>query len=408
MPAFEYRSLDHRGKVRKGVLEADSPRQVRQQLKGKGWVPLEVGEARDRPQSGGLADYFSRSGKLDTGEQALVTRQLATLIRSGLPVEQALSAVVRQAGRPRIERIVLAVRARVVEGHSLAASLAEFPRAFPEMYRATVAAGEQSGHLEDVLEQLAEYLENRHDTGRSVAQSLIYPAFILVFSFAIIILLMTYVVPRMVEVFTRHDAELPWLTQALIGLSDFVRNWLWLVALLLTAGVVAFVRALRDPGFRFRVHQRLTEAPLLGKMLRVADSARLASTLGILARSGVPLVDALVISSQVVGNLAIREAVRKAAARVREGGSLSRALDQSGYFPPMLVQMIASGEASGELDRMLTRAADYQERELNGVVNTLVGLLGPATLLFMAVVVFTIVMAMMQPILQMNELFGIG
>lgn len=408
MPAFEYRSLDHRGKVRKGVLEADSPRQVRQQLKSKGWVPLEVGEARDRPQSGGLGDYFSRSGKLDMGEQALVTRQLATLIRSGLPVEQALSAVVRQAGRPRIERIVLAVRARVVEGHSLAAALAEFPRAFPEMYRATVAAGEQSGHLEDVLEQLAEYLENRHDTGRSVAQSLIYPAFILIFSFAIIILLMTYVVPRMVEVFTRHDAELPWLTQALIGISDFVRNWLWLVALLVTAGVVAFVRALRDPAFRFRVHQRLTEVPALGNMLRVADSARLASTLGILARSGVPLVDALVISSQVVGNLAIREAVRKAAARVREGGSLSRALDQSGYFPPMLVQMIASGEASGELDRMLTRAADYQERELNGVVNTLVGLLGPATLLFMAVVVFTIVMAMMQPILQMNELFGIG
>lgn len=408
MPAFEYRCLDHRGKVRKGVLEGDSARQIRQQLKGKGWVPLEVDETRDNSGTRAGGGRFSRSGKLDTGEQALVTRQLATLIRSGLPVEQALSAVVQQTGRPRIERIVVAVRARVMEGHSLAAALAEFPRAFPEMYRATVAAGEQSGHLEDVLEQLAEYLENRHDTGRSVAQSLIYPAFILVFSFAIIILLMTYVVPRMVEVFSRQDAELPWQTQTLIVISDFVRNWLWLVALLVAAGVAAFIRGLRNPAFRFRVHQRLTTVPALGVMLRSADSARLASTLGILSRSGVPLVDALVISSQVVNNLAIREAVRKSAARVREGGSLSRAMDASGYFPPMLVQMIASGEASGELDRMLTRAADYQERELNGVVNTLVGLLGPATLLFMALLVFAIVMAMMQPILQMNELFGIG
>lgn len=408
MPAFEYRCLDNRGKVRKGVLEGDSARQIRQQLKTKGWVPLEVDETRDNAGGSGSGRRFSRSGKLDTGEQALVTRQLATLIRSGLPVEQALSAVVNQAGRPRIERIVVAVRARILEGHSLAAALAEFPRAFPEMYRATVAAGEQSGHLEDVLEQLAEYLENRHDTGRSVAQSLIYPAFILVFSFAIIVLLMTYVVPRMVEVFARQDAELPWLTQALIVISDFVRNWLWLVALLAVAGAVAFVRALQNPAFRFRVHQRLAALPALGTMLRSADSARLASTLGILARSGVPLVDALVISSQVVNNLAIREAVRTAAARVREGGSLSRAMDQSDYFPPMLVQMIASGESSGELDRMLTRAADYQERELSGVVNTLVGLLGPATLLFMALMVFTIVMAMMQPILQMNQLFGIG
>ncbi len=408
MPAFEYRCLDHRGKVRKGVLEGDSARQIRQQLKGKGWVPLDVDETRDSSGGSGAGARWSRSGKLDTGEQALVTRQLATLIRSGLPVEQALSAVVNQTGRPRIERIVVAVRARVLEGHSLAAALAEFPRAFPEMYRATVAAGEQSGHLEDVLEQLAEYLENRHDTGRSVAQSLIYPAFILVFSFAIIVLLMTYVVPRMVEVFARQDAELPWLTQALIVLSDFVRNWLWLMALLVVGATVAFVRALRNPAFRFRVHERLTQLPALGRMLRSADSARLASTLGILSRSGVPLVDALVISSQVVSNLAIREAVRNAAARVREGGSLSRALDNSGYFPPMLVQMIASGEASGELDRMLTRAADYQERELNGVVNTLVGLLGPFTLLFMAIMVFTIVMAMMQPILQMNQLFNIG
>lgn len=406
MPAFEFRSLDGRGKVRKGMQEGDSARQVRQALRDKGWVPLEVREARDRKSGATLFSSLSRAGRLNTAEQALITRQLATLIRSGLPIEQALSAVARQAGRPHVERIVLAVRAKVTEGYSLARSMAEFPRAFPEMYRATVAAGEQSGHLEQVLEQLAEYLENRHDTGRSVMQSMIYPAFILVFSIVIITLMMTYVVPRMVEVFARNEEGLPALTRVMIVISDFFRDWLWLAVLLIIGGVVAFTQALKSPAFRMRVHQRLARMPLIGNLICTADSSRLASTLGILSRSGVPLVEALAISSQVVGNLAVREAVKQAANKVREGGNLSRALDASGYFPPMLVQMIASGEASGELDRMLTRAAEYQERELAGVVNTVVGLLGPAMLLTMASLVFLIVLAMMQPIMQMNALFA--
>ena len=407
MPAFEFRSLDARGKVRKGMQEADSARQVRQQLRDKGWVPLEVREARDRKSGSSVLAGLSRAGKLNTAEQALITRQLATLIRSGLPIEQALSAVARQAGRPHVERVVLAVRAKVIEGYSLARSMAEFPRAFPEMYRATVAAGEQSGHLEQVLEQLAEYLENRHDTGRSVMQSMIYPAFILVFSIVIITLMMTYVVPRMVDVFARNEEGLPALTRVMIVISDFFRDWLWLAVLAIVVGVVAFIHAMKAPSFRMRVHKRMARMPLLGKLICTADSSRLASTLGILSRSGVPLVEALAISGQVVSNLAVREAVKQAAGKVREGGSLSRALDTSGYFPPMLVQMIASGEASGELDRMLTRAAEYQERELAGVVNTVVGLLGPAMLLTMASLVFLIVLAMMQPIMQMNALFAI-
>ena len=408
MPAFEFRSLDELGKVRKGALEGDSARQVRQQLRDRGWVPLEVHEAREKASGGALLARFSRRGRLNSGEQALVTRQLATLIRSGLPVEQSLSAVARQAGRPHVERLILGVRSKVVEGYSLARAMAEYPAAFSEMYRATVAAGEQSGHLEQVLEQLAEYLENRHDTGRSVVQSLLYPFFILLFSFAIIAFLMTSVVPRMVEVFARHEEGLPALTRFMISASNFFRDWIWLVALVIVVAAVAFARAMRQPAFRMRVHRRLVSMPLIGLLLRTSDSARLASTLGILARSGVPLVEALAISSQVVTNLAIREAVKEAAARVREGGSLSRALDRSGYFPPMLVQMIASGETSGELDRMLTRAAEYQERELNGVVSTIVGLLGPLMLLMMAGLVIIIVLAMMQPVLQMNALFGLN
>jgi len=393
MPAFEYRSLDHRGKINKGTLEADSARQVRQQLRDKGWVPLEVNEASDTNSQG--MGRFAGSGKINGAEQALITRQLATLLKSGLPVEQALSAVSKQAANDRIERIMLAAR-----------SFESFPRAFPEMYRATVAAGEQSGHLEQVLEQLADYLETRHDTGRSVAQAMIYPAFIMVFASIVIMLMMTFVVPKLVAVFEGRDQALPLLTRIVMAMSDFARGWGWLVVLLIVVAVVVFMRAMRDPRFRLRVHQRLVNMPLVGTMLRAGDSARLASTLGILGRSGVPLVDALFIAAQVVGNLAVRNAVKNAAAKVREGGSLSRALDASGYFPPMLVQMIASGEASGELDNMLTRAADYQERELSSTINTMVGLLGPIMLLVMAGVVVMIVLSVMLPIMQMNNLLA--
>lgn len=403
MPAFEYRSLDHRGKVKRGTAEADSARQVRQQLRAKGWVPLEVSEAKDRDLGGGLAARLSGSGKLKGGEQALITRQMATLLKSALPVEQALGAVARQAGNGRVERIMMAVRGKVLEGHSLARALGEYPRAFPEMYRATVAAGEQSGHLEQVLEQLADYLETRDDTGRSVSQAMVYPAFIMVFSVVIIAFLMSFVVPKMVAVFNNSHQKLPLITQAVIGLSHFARHWGWLVILLLVVALIAFVRALREPSFRLRVHRRLANLPLVGTMLRTSDAARLASTLGILGRSGVPLVDALFIASQVVSNMAIRQAVVTAASKVREGGSLSRALENSGYFPPMLVQMIASGEASGELDAMLSRAADYQERELNSTVQTLVSMLGPIMLLVMAGFVIMIVLAVMLPILQMNN-----
>ena len=404
MPAFEYRSLDHRGKINKGTLEADSARQVRQQLRDQGWVPLEVNEANDSSSQG--MGRFAGSGKINGAEQALITRQLATLLKSGLPVEQALSAVSKQAANDRIERIMLAVRAKVREGYSLAHSFESFPRAFPEMYRATVAAGEQSGHLEQVLEQLADYLETRHDTGRSVAQAMIYPAFIMVFASIVIMLMMTFVVPKLVAVFEGRDQALPLLTRIVMAMSDFARGWGWLVVLLIVVAVVVFMRAMRDQRFRLRVHQRLVNMPLVGTMLRAGDSARLASTLGILGRSGVPLVDALFIAAQVVGNLAVRNAVKNAAAKVREGGSLSRALDASGYFPPMLVQMIASGEASGELDNMLTRAADYQERELSSTIGTMVGLLGPIMLLVMAGVVVMIVLSVMLPIMQMNNLLA--
>ncbi len=407
MAAFEYRALDSRGKIKKGVVEADSARQVRQSLRDKQWLPVSVDEAGKAQSASGWRRWLAQGGKLNGSELALVTRQLATLVRSGLPIEQALSAVSRQAEKARIEKIILAVRSRVLEGHSLAQALAAEPHSFNDMYRATVAAGEKSGHLEQVLEHLAMYLEDRDDTGRTISQALVYPGFILVFSLLIITFLMTYVVPKVVAVFVRRGQELPLLTQVMITLSDFFRDWAWLVALVVVALVIAVVRALRrNQSLRQRFHAELVKLPLFGRLLRVSDSARLASTLGILAQSGVPLVDALFIAARVVSNLAIREAVTNAAKRVREGGSLNRAMDKSGYFPPMMVQMIASGEVSGELDKMLTRAANYQERELRATVTTLVGLLGPLMLLTMAGFVVLVVLSVMLPIMQMNTFVG--
>lgn len=403
MPAFEFRSLDQNGKVKKGVVEADSARQARQQIKSRGWVPLEVNPSREAKEPKGLAERLSLTGRLKLAEQALVTRQLATLIRGGLPVEQALSAVARQTELPRVERIVLGVRSRVMEGFGLAASMAEFPRAFPELYRATVAAGEQSGHLEQVLEQLADYLETRQDTGRSVSQAMIYPAFIMGFSVLVIIFLMSVVVPKMAEVFNNMDQELPLLTRITIGASEFVQNWLWLMALTAVVAVVAFSRAMANPAFRHQVHVRLLGLPLVGGLIRTADSARLAGTLAILSRSGVPLVEALSICSEVVGNLAIRRSVADATRQVREGGSLSKALERSGWFSPMLVQMIASGEQSGELEQMLLRAADYQERNLSNSVQAMVNLLGPVMLLLMAGVVMLVVLSVILPMLNLNS-----
>lgn len=406
MAAFEYRALDAHGKTVRGIQEADSARQLRQQLREKGWTPLAV-EAASAAGATDWRQWLARSGKLNGAELALVTRQLATLIRSGLPVEQALSAVARQAGKPRVEKVILAVRTRVMEGHALAQALGTQSASFNDMYCATVAAGEASGHLEQVLEHLAQYLEERDDTGRTVSQAMIYPGFILVFSLLIITFLMTYVVPKVVAVFSQQHQALPLLTRVMIGLSGFFRDWAWLALVLIVVAAVMAVRALRESeALRYRLHERLTRLPLFGNLLRVSDSARLASTLGILARSGVPLVDALFIAARVVSNLAIRQSVEEVAKRVREGGSFHRALDKTGYFPPMLVQMIASGEMSGELDTMLTRAAAYQERELRTTITTLVGLLGPAMLLVMAGFVVLVVLSVMLPIIQMNTFIG--
>jgi len=402
MAAFEYIALDAKGRQQKGVLEADSPRQVRQMLRDRQLAPLEVMATRTREQGGGLG--FGRN--LSARDLALVTRQLATLVQAALPIEEALGAAAAQSTTPRIQAMLLAVRAKVLEGHTLADALKEFPGAFPDLYRATVSAGEHAGHLGPVLEQLADYTEQRQQSKQKIQLALLYPVILMITSLIIVGFLLGFVVPDVVRVFVDSGQTLPALTRGLIAVSELVKGWGWLFIILSIAGVIGLRAALKDEGRRRRWHGFLLKLPMMGRMMRATDTARFASTLAILTRSGVPLVEALAISAEVISNRVIRGEVVVAAQKVREGGSLTRALDASGQFPPMMLHMIASGERSGELDSMLARTARNQENDLAAQISLLVGLFEPFMLVFMGVVVLVIVLAILMPILSLNQLVG--
>lgn len=405
MAAFEYIALDARGRQQKGVLEADSARQVRQLLRERQLAPLEVKATRTREQAvGGQRFGFNRG--LSARDLALVTRQLATLVQAALPIEEALRAAAAQSTSSRIQSMLLAVRAKVLEGHSLAGSLREFPAAFPELYRATVSAGEHAGHLGPVLEQLADYTEQRQQSRQKIQLALLYPVILMCASLGIVGFLLGFVVPDVVRVFIDSGQTLPLLTRGLIALSDLVKHWGWLAILLLVAGITATRLALRQEAARQRWHGILLRVPLVGRLVRATDTARFASTLAILTRSGVPLVEALGIAAEVIANRVIRAEVVLAAQKVREGGSLTRALEQTGQFPPMMLHMVASGERSGELDQMLARTARNQESDLAAQIALLVGLFEPFMLVFMGAVVLVIVLAILLPILSLNQLVG--
>jgi general secretion pathway protein F len=402
MPAFEYTVLDPRGRERHGVLEGDNPRQVRQQLREQGLAPLAVEEVvrREKKAGGGLS--LSRS--ISATDLALITRQMATLVRSGLPLEETLKTVSRQSEKDRLRSMLLAVRSRVMEGHSLATGLGDFPHVFPELYRATVAAGEESGHLDVVLERLADYTENRQQMRQKITLALFYPALLTGIALLVTIGLLTYVVPEVVRVFENIGQQLPVLTRGLIAVSDFLRNYGLMLLLVLVAAVVGFRMMLRRPGARTALHGVMHRTPLLARLVRGLNTARFARTFSILAASGVPVLEAMRISAQVLASLPMRSAVETAAERVREGSSIAAALERSGYFPPMTVQLIASGETSGQLEQMLERAAVNQERELETLIAYLMGLFEPLLILTMGGVVLVIVLAILLPIFDLNQL----
>lgn len=404
MPAYEYVVLDTAGKQKKGVLEGDSPRQVRQQLKEKGLVPLSV-DVTSQKQKESSRSLF-KSTAISAGDLSLITRQIATLLQAGLPVEEALRGVAKQTEKPKITSMILAVRSRVVEGHTMASALSEYPAAFPDLYRATVDAGERSGHLGLVMEQLSEYTESRYQTRKKVQSAMIYPIVLVIFSILIVVGMLTFVVPKIVSILEGSGQELPMLTRIMIGSSEFIQSYWWAVIIVIGLLVFGWRKLLAVESNRYKFHRVLLRMPMIGKMNRGFNAARVISTLAILSRSGVPLVEALRIAGEVAGNLCIRESVGDAAIKLQEGASLFASLDQTGYFPPMMMQMIASGERSGELDDMLQRAAHNQDRELEDLINTIVSLFEPIMLVVMGGVVLLIVLSIMMPVISMNASIG--
>lgn len=403
MAAYEYIALDARGKQKKGVLEADSVRQIRQLLRDQGLVPLEVDTARERAAGSGFS-FSSFGRRLGALDRVLLTRQLATLIAAGLPVEEALQAIAQQAEKQHVRSLVMAIRSRVLEGHSLAGSLADYPGSFSHLYRSTISAGEQSGYLDQVLENLATYEERRFESSRDVEMAMLYPVLLTLFAFGIVGALMVYVVPDMVGVLENMGQDLPLSTRILISMSEFTQAWWWLMLIVAIAAVVGVRFLLQQPGVRLAWDRQKLSLPLISRITRSANAARYANTLSILTSSGVPLVDAMNIAAEVVSNQWLKRRLADATQRVSEGSSLRAALEAAGYFPPMLLHMVASGESSGTLDNMLEKVAVYQQTEVERIVTTLVRLFEPAMLVVMAVLVMFIVMAILLPILTMNQL----
>jgi general secretion pathway protein F len=404
MGAFAYTALDAQGKQARGVLEGDTPRHVRAMLRERQLLPVTVTEVAAQESRNQRRAGFKVLRSVSASELSLLTRQLATLVKAGLPLEEALLAVSQQSEKPRVQSILLGVRAKVLEGYTLAAGLADFPRVFPEIYRATVSAGEQSGHLDTVLERLADYTEGREVIRQKVLGAMLYPIVLVVMSLTIVSILLTYVVPKVVAVFDNSHAKLPLATRLLVGFSDFLRHdGIWLL-LALAVGSTLFWRWQRAPAARRRVDALVLRLPLAGKLMRGFNTARFTRTLSILTASAVPVLDALRIAGEVVTNLPMRDAVTQATARVREGAPIGRSLAASRLFPPMTIHLISSGESSGELEAMLERAALNQERELEGIITALTGLLGPLLIVAMGLFVMAIVFAMLLPIFEMNTL----
>ena len=406
MPAFEYKALDAKGKQLKGVIEADTARHARSQLRDQRMMPLEILPVSEKEAKAKNSSFSFFKRGISVAELALITRQIATLVAAGLPIEESLKAVGQQCEKDRLASMIMAVRSRVVEGYSLADSLAEFPHIFDDLYRAMVASGEKSGHLEVVLNRLADYTERRQQLKSKLTQAMIYPAVLTTVAIGVISILLAAVVPKVVGQFEHMGAELPTSTRFLISASDFVQNYGVFVVIALVLLFALFRRMLKSPAFRMKYDNFLFNMPVVGRVSKGLNTARFARTLSILSASSVPLLDGMRIASEVLQNMRVRAAVDDATARVREGTSLGTALTNTKLFPAMMLYMIASGEKSGQLEQMLERAADNQDREFEGNVNIALGVFEPMLVVSMACVVLFIVMAILQPILALNNLIS--
>lgn len=405
MAAFDYQAVDSKGKLRKGVIEGDTPRQVRNLLREQGLMPTEVVQSLKK-QVNKSGKKTGQANKVSAADLALITRQIATLVESGLPIEEALMAVGEQCEKNSQKSMIMAVRTKITEGFGLAESMGEFPQVFSQLYRAMVAAGEKSGHLENVLNRLADYTEQRQHMRSQLIQALVYPVIMTVVAIGVISILLTVVVPKIVVQFEHMGQGLPDTTLALIAVSEFVQNYGLILVVLMMLSSIVFAKLMAKPAFKFSYHQKLLTIPLVGKVVKGLNTARFARTLSILTASAVPLLESMKIAGEVLDNVYIKQKVKESADMVREGSSLRVALDQTKLFPPMMLHMIASGEKSGELESMLGRAADNQDKQFEALMNISIKAFEPALMVTMAVVVLFIVLAILQPILQLNTLVG--
>lgn len=406
MAAFAYKAIDKTGRNKSGVLEGDNARQIRQQLREQSLMPIEVEQVaeKERRSQTGLNLFKPR---ISTGDLALLTRQIATLVEASLPIEEALLAVAEQCEKPRQKNMMMAVRSKVVEGHGLADAMAEFPYVFDLLYRAMVAAGEKSGHLDTVLNRLADYTEKRQQTRSQITQAMIYPSLMMFFAMGIVILLLTVVVPEIVGQFDHMGQDLPTITKVMIAISDWLRSYGVFLGLGILLLIVLMNRVLMQPAMKLRYHRFVLTMPLIGKVSRGLNTARFARTLSILTSSAVPLLESMKISSDVLENLHIKAAISEASINVKEGSSLRASLENTKMFPPMMMHMIASGERSGELQQMLGRAADNQDREFEALVGVSLKVFEPVLIVTMAAIVLFIVIAILQPILALNNMVNL-
>lgn len=403
MGAFNYEALSDDGKHQKGVLIADTERQVRQKLRDQGLTPLEVTTVSKRATRK-FRSFTLTTKRVSHADLALITRQMATLLSAGIPLDEVLTGVANQTDKSHIKSILLGVRSKVMEGHPLATGMNDFPGVFPRLYRATVASGEKSGKLDQVLLKLAEYIEKQHYIYRKIRQALIYPSMMTMVSISIVIFLLIYVVPKIINVFSQTNQTLPTATIILITISHFIKKCgLYLLGLMVVGGY-AFKRCLKKTNFREKYDRFLLKLPILGKNIRTINSARFARTFGILNAASVPVLEAMKTASQLITPLPMRNAVEAAIEQVREGTSIHLALQKTNYFSPMFVHLVASGETSGQLETMLQKAAINQESDVEALIEGSLTLFEPIMILVMGGVVLFIVLAIMLPIFALDQI----
>mgnify|MGYP003384430979 CR=1 FL=1 len=404
MPAFRYEAVDSTGVTKKGVLTADSARAARVDLRAQGLVPIVVEAIVNQLDAEGNKKRSMFGERLSSVEIALFTRQLASLLEAGLPLEQSFSALLEQAERVYMRDLIASIRSEILAGAALSDGLRQHPNDFPPIYCALVASGEQIGQLARVLSRLADYIERRNSLVQKIRLAFTYPAIVTVVAFSIVIFLLTYVVPQIVTVFVNTKQKLPFLTVMMLAVSDFVKTYGIFVLFLLIAFYSSWRLSLRNAAVKMRWHAWLLNAPVYGRFERSLNTARFASTLAITTGSGVPILQALQTSKETLSNVAMQAQVEEATASVREGVGLARALSAHKHFPPMLIHMIRAGEVTGELPAMLERASNQQEQDLERRALTMAGLLEPVLILAMGVVVLLIVLAVLLPIIEINQL----